>query len=759
MPPGRRPTPIPSRRSAPARARGGERASEARGAEERVALRLAIGREGIGLELAGPARVGWLTVAELSVALPGLRFPIDVSGGVARFRHRRGELRQLQIVVPRTAVARWLAPRLRGILGPSSPDVWIRAEPSRALVCVAVPADAADDGVRATGVLAFDVHVLVEGDDLRLVVANARGVDLPVTPTAAAIACAEAAIGRAGARAGAAFVLRGVASELTRALLPDAGARAPAVDGVVWTAMATDGDAWILHAARGGLPWEPQDGALQAREIASVLRGADDALVAGDLERARALCFEALERAPRHVEVLRRVAEIDARAPGRAEAALQTLSDARAGDPGGALGLLLGELLAATGDVHAALAALDRAAESEPAPALAARIYELAARVTLDAEEAASRLDRALARAPRASGPRWARVEARLKLGRLEGALADVEHLEALVAGPRRKFAVWCRAGRAWSDAGLRAQAAGLFERALRYAPDDPEALGWLGAALAADGRITRGAAVLARALELASAARRPTSPAALELARVLAEHLDDLPTAVAHVTAVPQDAPEAAVARGLEGRWRARLGDAAGAALAFARLRDIALGMAAPVEERRARAVVDLLREGASFEIARRHDPLAAQRHLAAALRLLPGDADTRRAYRDVGEQILREQSGTAPAPSSAASADPGDDPEAERRADELTRRLQLDPGDDAVADELIALLERLGRGHELLALLSARLDDASPERRAVLAPAARAVLERLAAGAEAAGRGAEASLMRDVAARLASG
>jgi hypothetical protein len=71
-------------------------------------------------------------------------------------------------------------------------------------------------------------------------------------------------------------------------------------------------------------------------------------------------------------------------------------------------------------------------------------------------------------------------------------------------------------------------------------------------------------------------------------------------------------------------------------------------------------------------------------------------------------------------------------------------------------VADELAALLEQAGRGHELLALLSARLEDATPERRVVLAPTAAAALERLARDAEAAGRHEEAALYRGAGAAL---
>jgi hypothetical protein len=90
-------------------------------------------------------------------------------------------------------------------------------------------------------------------------------------------------------------------------------------------------------------------------------------------------------------------------------------------------------------------------------------------------------------------------------------------------------------------------------------------------------------------------------------------------------------------------------------------------------------------------------------------------------------------------------------EDTEGAARVEDLTRRLQANPADDAVTDELLGLLESLGRGHELLALVSARLEDATPERRATLAPRARAALERMAAAAVAAGNPLDASLFRD--------
>jgi hypothetical protein len=86
----------------------------------------------------------------------------------------------------------------------------------------------------------------------------------------------------------------------------------------------------------------------------------------------------------------------------------------------------------------------------------------------------------------------------------------------------------------------------------------------------------------------------------------------------------------------------------------------------------------------------------------------------------------------------------------EDEAKVEALTRTLQGDPTNDAVIDDLTVRLARLGRSMELLALLSARLEDAPPDRRAELLPRHRAVLETLEAEARAAGRDGEADLFK---------
>jgi len=744
------------------------------GADSEIALQLAIGREGIGLELARSARAACLTLTELSATLPGVRFPVDVSGGVQRFRHRRGELQKILLELPVRSLERWVSPRLRGVLSTRAPDVWVAAADARATVCVCAPesqtpvAAASKSAKDATGlaVVAFELHALAEDEDLVLVVEQARGGNLPAHSTAIALACLEAALGGVAERAGAVFVLHRAAHRLLQWLLPEAGARVPSTKDVRWAAVSAHGDTWLLHAARGALAHVPSERALSALETARLLSRADGALVRGEIAEARSAYLDALERAPRHPEIARRIVEIDARAGGRAEAALALLAETRAGRSGDAspsetdpFGTIPGELLAEVGDTAAALASLERAGDSDPAPWIAARAYETAASLARDPEGSAAWLDRALARAPRATTARWARVAKRLQLGRIEDALADVEHLEALARGGRARHAVWVRAGREWQAAGLQGRAGPLFERALRFAPEDPSALAGLGAALVQGGRATRGVAVLTRALRTAEGRGEPSSAIVLELAQAIADKLEDLPNAIARVGSISAEAAEAPMARGLEGRWRARLGDFAGADLAFARLREFATSLPDGADEPSADRIASMLLEAANLHRRVSHDYLAAQRYLAVALRLRPRDDELLCAYREVGAQLRggapQDPRSAAPPPRlavpAASVAEDVPTESREARVEELTRRLQANARDDDASDELIALLEALERGHELVALVSARLEEASPERRALLAPRARTALQRLASKAEASGRADEASLFHD--------
>ena len=73
-----------------------------------------------------------------------------------------------------------------------------------------------------------------------------------------------------------------------------------------------------------GIGWVTLAGTLAA---CSGDREGDDARMARDLDRARQLDLAALERAPRHPEIARRIAEVDRTVGGRAEAASATLRE------------------------------------------------------------------------------------------------------------------------------------------------------------------------------------------------------------------------------------------------------------------------------------------------------------------------------------------------------------------------------------------------------------------------------------------------
>jgi tetratricopeptide (TPR) repeat protein len=763
------------------------------------ALRLAIGREGIGLELERPVMLPGLClrVSTVATVFRNTRFPVDVSGGVSRFRHRRGELARLEMELPLREFETWAAPRLRGIVGDGSP--WVTASVHEATLVIgiahpAAPDDAPIEGTRrGLAIVAFDVDAVADEDDLLLVVHSARGDDLPRPPTAIAMACARALLGPSAVREGAVFRVRRIAAQIVRRLLPEAGARAPATHGVRCTVLAALGDTAIVALAPGAAASPPSPAAARALDAAVRLRDADDALFAGRDDDARAAAMAELARAPRDPEALRRVVEIDATVRGRAEAALAAIAELPS-DFAERLGPAPGELRAEVGDVAGAMAALARIAEREPCAPLAARAGERAAALAgPDAWSAVAMLDRALARWPASATARWARAAARVSLGRVDDALADIEHLDAGVRTSRAKHAVWMRAGALFQRGGLAPRAGAIFERALLFAPDEPAALAGLGAALVSDPvptalataahdaagrRVARGVRLLARAADRAYADGAPLSVTAgieLALARAFAERLDDLPAAIAHVSRIPSAAAESATARLFEARWRARLGDRAGARLAYAQVREHAASVALPTgaHERERGAVnaaplVEALVEAARFEREAFGDLLGAQRHLSVALRVSPHDRDAALAFRAVGEAIagLAPEAHRTPPPAPSTpdvdAADTlgtfgtlgeADDDAKAARAEELTRRLHGDPTNDAVADELARLLEALGRHHELLALLSARLEDASAERRADLAPRVRTTLERLARAAEEAGHLDEAALYRSFA------
>jgi hypothetical protein len=140
------------------------------------------------------------------------------------------------------------------------------------------------------------------------------------------------------------------------------------------------------------------------------------------------------------------------------------------------------------------------------------------------------------------------------------------------------------------------------------------------------------------RAIALSERRGRPDAQALLELGRLLADKLGDLPQAIARVRQVPVDAIELEEARHLEGIYRSRIGDRVGASLAFARMRE-----AVELSGAKGRATLARLREAAHYELAERDEPALAERHLALALRLAPQDAEIAAVYRSAAELLDR--------------------------------------------------------------------------------------------------------------------
>ncbi|MFO0671481.1 MAG: hypothetical protein U0235_17935 [Polyangiaceae bacterium] len=101
----------------------------------------------------------------------------------------------------------------------------------------------------------------------------------------------------------------------SRALLPEAGVRVPDVDTVRATALSAAPDAWIMHLSRGGVPPEPSVRVATVAESAELLASADDALAAGELDKAREACLARSAEAARHAIRARACASPTSTAP------------------------------------------------------------------------------------------------------------------------------------------------------------------------------------------------------------------------------------------------------------------------------------------------------------------------------------------------------------------------------------------------------------------------------------------------------------
>lgn len=723
-----------------------------RGGDDDLFLRLALAQGTLGLETTRPVRAGPIELVELQIRLVGVRFPVDLSGGVRRFRHVRGQIARGRIDLPLAELSNAIVDRAR------------RVVPGCERVVFAASSDGLTVGLAAADwALAFDCVAAPDAEHVRIVIEAARGEGLSVPAQVLACRVAEAVLSGFAERVGSAFIVRDPFVALTKVLLPNAGARVPSSEGlVVRVGVADDGRAGrvSLIGEREVAPTALSMRAVRALEASELLAQADDAALAGDLEAARSMYLHALERAPRHLEATHRLAAIDVAVGGREEAALATLSDVESPTDAGLLGSVV---LEAIGETEAAYAAACRAAAAEPFGGLSARAWARAARVAPDRAGAAAALDEALVRSPSFATARWARLEARLAAGDVRGALGDVEHLEANAAGKDERHTVLRRAADRFYERGRLEESEKLFDRALRYEPRSARAVAGLAKTFRDRGRTARALDLFARAVVLARRDDPARYEIEVELAEALAVYANDRSSAVAHVGSIPQDAAVAPVARLHEATWRRDLGDNAGASRALARLRALAetdLGTEA-ARDRLVSALIDAARLDEALGDAR-----AVRRDLELALR-------QRSNHREAAQWLARLVREEIPAPPRAmpeaalatveraplvdlgnveelgsVEEDSGDDEAVlAERAEALTSKLRADPSDGAAATELALVLEQLGRDMELFALLSARLDEA-PEEADTLLGQRDVVLRRLAARARTEGRDSEADL-----------
>lgn len=580
------------------------------------------------MELYEPIEMGPLSVERLSLTFAGLRFPVDLSGGVPRFRSRRGDLQELLLKLRLADVSRFATKRVGDPFGALLKPVafWSIADG----VGVGL--------VTETAALAFDLLWAAEDGSARFVVSAARGIGLSAPALSLALGVCDALVAGFGRRDGRVITISDVGGRLGRALLPAVGARAPTSSAVRFGDLYQELDELVVALDATFSPPASSDAATRALSLARLTRDADEALGDSRIDEAREKLLEALEQAPRQPDIVRALCELDAAVPGRSEAALGLLVETL---PAAAAGAVGATLLAASGDRPGAIAALERGAREETFAPLSALLLQQAATLC-DDSQTLYYLDRAVAAAPTLPSVREARLGARLLRGEVNGALADAEHLEAMVSGAAGRHAVCSRAATRLLEAGYVKEAGRAFERALRYVPDDARATAGLGRSLLAAGLVTRAMVLFERAITLSDKKGAPDAQALLALARLLGDKMNDLPQAIARARAVPAEAPEAEAARHLEGRYRSQIGDRVGASLAYSRLREL-------VELRGAGSAETLsrLREAASFELGERNEPTLAERHLALALRLAPEDPDVAREYRRAAALLDERQRG----------------------------------------------------------------------------------------------------------------
>ncbi|MGZ3474046.1 MAG: hypothetical protein ACXVCJ_06145, partial [Polyangiales bacterium] len=158
-------------------------------------LQLAIGREGVGLELSKPVELGPVTLQHARSRLVGLGFPLDVSGGVERFRHRRTTLEEVGLTIDHGPAERWLSSITEGLVSGGPAEARIGWSPPPDVGTGESPWEREEHVVWSSGnlrfelatdrsVCAFDMAIAPFGGGLVGIAHRVRALGTPRSPTA-----------------------------------------------------------------------------------------------------------------------------------------------------------------------------------------------------------------------------------------------------------------------------------------------------------------------------------------------------------------------------------------------------------------------------------------------------------------------------------------------------------------------------------------------------------------------------------------------
>lgn len=447
-------------------------------------LRLGLSRGGLGVELNHPLQVGPVSVEQFEWSLPGLDYPLDLSGGVKQFLDRRGQFERAVVRLRPSELGRALSERAPTLLGEPA-TCRIRAFADEATIAVTLWSDSV--------VLVFEL-VLVSAVELRWVIHAARGHGLDRPPLEVASSFLREVTEPLAAPTTPHFDGRSLScarllDSLALEFMPGLGGRVPEVEGVQLTGLESDRGDLVLSLERHGEPSSVSGLAVRLAGLADALLAGDRALLLGDREGARALYLEALEGSPTTPEILFELAQLDAMMGERNESARLLLERARErlalrGETDGLArgddalySALEAQLFERTGAEERAAELWRRAAEGEGDPVLSAFYLERAAELSSDPEERLELLRHALERAPQLKSPRWKRVTAILEKDdpsprALELARADVEQLHASAQGSEAKATVLERAAELFAARGHGQVAIAWLRQALVLEPD-----------------------------------------------------------------------------------------------------------------------------------------------------------------------------------------------------------------------------------------------------------------------------------------------